>query len=158
MDFLNVTKASIEEARSSGFPEFGDNEKVTFLVEEIKEDSANSLVTVGCKVLTGENEGKRYNHFLRDNQASVKIFINMMAAYFTDGEIAGRTKKITDLIGKKLESVAKKSKPTPSGKIYTNFYDFEAVSDVPAGLAQAEAIGPEAVASEGTATGDDDLL
>lgn len=160
LDFLTPTKEQITEAQSGGFPEFENNENVTFLIEEIKDGKdkeGNQQGIIAAQIVGGKNDKKKYSFFLRNNQQGMKLYVNMMLTYFTEEQIINKTASAKDLIGKKVESIAKKK--DFNGKTYTNFYEFQPVSDVPdelGGQEQVDAIG--ATAADNSDGSDQDLF
>lgn len=140
MDFLKVSKDDIEKAKSGGMPTFKENEEVRFLVEEVKRNEQKQQLIVALQVLSGENKGKKMSQFIDNNEMGQKKYIAMMLAYHTEDDLASGNCKPEDLLGKKLESIAKMKAGTGAntGKTYTNFYDWKPVSDVPDELAELD--------------------
>ena len=126
-DIFKITKDDIEKAKSSCVCEFADKEKVGFLIEEIVIDEAKSQIRIGCQVITGENTGRKYTHFI--NEKMKRTYINIAKCLWTEDEIISGSIDRSELIGIKIESTAMHN--TSKGKKYTNFYDFSPMSDVP---------------------------
>jgi len=132
-NFFAPTPEDIKEAQNNGRPEFKHNEVVNFLIDEVMEkvdDKGETYLIVGTKVLTGDNEGKKYPFFIRDNAVSKGIFINMLKAFFDDATIAGGQLSPASLVSRMMSSTCKES-AGKDGKIYYNFYEFSELGGVP---------------------------
>ena len=139
MSFFTPTAEEIKDASTGGLPTFKNNEEVSFLINEVSETvkDGNALLIVGTKLVGGENDGRKYSHFIRENATSKGIWISMLKAFFDDATIASGTLTPMSLVGKTMKSTAKLS--AKDGKEYTNFYEFSEVGGVPE-LGQAPVI------------------
>ena len=157
-DFFKVSKEEVEKAKSGGIPKFEEGETPTFLIEELKEnekDGKKSL-KIGTKIMDGKNEGKSYPHMVYENKS---FLVNLLSCFYTEAEIMGGGFNPEDMVGRKFKARVVKSKSKKNDKIYTNFYDLEAVSDVPDmpdTVTDAEV--EEAVANSGPTEADEQLF
>lgn len=133
MNFFAPTEAEIKEAQSGGKPTFKHNEEVTFVITGCKEQvdkEGKPLLIVDTLISGGENDGKKFGHFIRNNPTSKGIWINMLSAFYDIETIKSGTLSPASIVGKQLKSTAKES--SHNGKTYINFYDFQEASNVPA--------------------------
>jgi len=125
-NFFKPTEEDINEAQNGGALKFKKDENVGFLIEDVNEkvdEGGDSVLVVGCQVLTGDNEGKKFSHWIRNNKTSKGIWINMLKAFFDDETIMSGTLTPASLISRKMESKCVIN--TSKGKEYANFYKFK---------------------------------
>jgi hypothetical protein len=135
--FFKPTEEEIKNSGKGNRPdqaEFANGDKVSMQIKEVKEQlsaDGKSMMIVGTTVVSsGDNQGKEHSIFIRDNATSKGIWINIMKAFFDEAVIKEGNLKPTDFVGKTMTSTAKVREY--NGKNYTDFYQFEAHSDVPA--------------------------
>lgn len=132
-DWFNPTQDEIAQASKGGGVTFKNNEEVTFLIQEVNESVSSDgspLLIVSCQVIGGDNDGKTFKHWIRNNATSKGIWINMLKAFFDEATMTSGTLTPASLVGKKMKSVCKVSKST-QGKEFYNFYQFEEVGGAP---------------------------
>jgi hypothetical protein len=131
-NFFAPNAEDIKEAGAGGGPTFTNGEVVGFLINEVNEkvdDKGEKLLVVGCQVLTGDNEGKKFSHWIRNNKTSKGIWINMLRAFFDEATMTSGSLTPGSLVGKKMTSPCVINKS--GGKEYANFYQFKAEGGVP---------------------------
>ena len=135
MDFFQVSADDIKKATSGDKAVFVDGEEVVFTITELKEKEINGkpslIVQTQVKSESDESNGLGHAFFVDDSAMGMKTWIKILRCFFTDDDIAQGVDQMS-LVSRQIKSTARRSpsKKDPT-KIYTNFYDFEAVDDMP---------------------------
>lgn len=131
--FFTATKEEIKEASSGGIPVFKAGEEVTFLIKEVteKDVKGEKMLIIGTDVITGDNAGKKYAFFIRNNPTSKQVMFAILGALFTEDQITSGSLQYIMAVGKMVKSICKESPKKDGNGVWQNFYDFTEVSSTP---------------------------